>query len=547
LRFEVSERANYLGEIQKSLDENLLDSLKQELIDEKVESLAICFLFSFANPTHEKILEDHFTSLGIPISASYKILPQFREYERTSTTVINAYVSPVMNSYLQKLSNHIQDPDSLQVMQSNGGMISPGAAGKEAVRCILSGPAGGVVGMKAIADQVGLSQVIGFDMGGTSTDVSLVDDEAQISTDNSVAGFPVHIPMLSIHTVGAGGGSIAWIDAGGGLQVGPQSAGADPGPACYGKGDWPTVTDANLILGTLQEDHFLDGAMKLELQRSRAAFQNLANKLGLSIEECALGVINIANAHMARALRVISVEKGYDPRDFSLISFGGAGGLHAVALARELGIRQVIIPPQAATLSAFGMLMADVVKDYSQTVMLPGTVDQEILYAAISPLLKLGEKDLACEGFDEISICLEPSLDIRYAGQSFELNVQFSENFGPDFHATHQNTYGYSNESLAIEVVNVRVRGIGRVKKPEIAPQPNSNRHNLREAIIRFVDLFTEAGWNQTPMFDFRKLEPGHKFEGPALVVCPDSTVYLPTHSKLKMDGFRNLMIEAGN
>jgi N-methylhydantoinase A len=366
-RLEVDERVDSLGHVLQELDTAQVEGLIPRLQAGGIESVAVCFLFSFLQPGHERLVTERLRTAGILVSASHEILPEYREYERVSTTAVNAYVSPVMDGYLSHLEEQLKQstPDvSLQVMQSNGGTIQPLEARQFAVRCILSGPAGGMVASQLVAglDASGPGEpvrVITFDMGGTSTDVSLIEGTPQIITEAVISGCPIRIPMLDIHTIGAGGGSIARLDAGGALTVGPQSAGADPGPACYGKGDLPTVTDANLVLGRLSPEHFLGGQMYLYAERAWKALDKLGAEMGLSGTRAALGVVQVANAHMERALRVITVERGHDPRDFNLLSFGGAGGLHAADLARGLGIPRVLIPSLASTFSAFGMLAAD--------------------------------------------------------------------------------------------------------------------------------------------------------------------------------------------
>ncbi|MEJ2758804.1 MAG: hydantoinase/oxoprolinase family protein, partial [Anaerolineales bacterium] len=363
-RFEVDERVSHLGEVLTPLDASALSALAETLKATGVESVAVSLLFSFLHPAHEEAIQTALEDAGLFVSISSQVLPTFREYERTSTTVTNAYVSPVMDKYLAELEASLGD-DDLQVMQSNGGSIRPDEARKHAVRCILSGPAGGAVGAQAIARQTGFDKLLTFDMGGTSTDVALIDGDIHVTTEADVGGYPIGIPIINIHTVGSGGGSIAHIDAGGALRVGPESAGANPGPACYGRGSLPTVTDANLVLGRLRPDYFLGGKMSLDKDAAFRAVGELGDRLRLDAAQTALGIVQVANAHMERALRVISVERGKDPRQFALLSFGGAGGLHAADLARSLGIPQVLIPPQAATFSAFGMIMADVIKDYS--------------------------------------------------------------------------------------------------------------------------------------------------------------------------------------
>lgn len=543
-RLEVSERVNYLGQVQQPLDDEDIQALIAHCQSHDIESVALCLLFSFAHPEHEQRVAAAFEAAGFPVSSSHIILPEFREYERTSATVINAYVSPVMGRYLGKLEQALPE-DSLQVMQSNGGMIGPGRAASQAVRCILSGPAGGVVGAQAVAQAAGLERVMTFDMGGTSTDVALIDGEPQVSTASAISGLPIHIAMLTIHTVGSGGGSIAFRDAGGGLQVGPQSAGADPGPASYGKGDLPTVTDANLLLGRIQPDQFFGGQLRLDTGRAQKAFDALAATMDLDPLDCALGVIQIVNAHMARALRVISVEKGQDPRDFSLISFGGAGGLHAVELARELGMPTVIVPQHAATLSALGMLMADAVKDYSRTVMLPGDTAFSELERLLASMAAAGSADLAEEGFATSRMLVEASADLRYAGQSFELNVPLSVDVISDFHLLHQKVYGYSDQAAKVEIVNLRVKAIGRVASPQLAPAPQAAQP-LEDVLLNYAEVRYASGLVSTPLYNGEHLAPGHHISGPAIVVRKDTTILIAETDTATIDQYLNLIVTVG-
>ncbi len=367
-------------------------------------------------------------------------------------------------------------------MQSNGGVINPAEARRKGVNCILSGPAGGVIGSRLISQLASVSSssidftnIITFDMGGTSTDVSLIAGTLQVTTEAEIGGQPIAIPMLDIHTIGAGGGSIARLDPGGALRVGPESAGASPGPACYGTGELPTVTDANLVLGRLSADHFLGGKMPLHVDRAVNAIERLGRPAGLDLRHTASGVVEVANAHMERALRVISVERGHDPQDFTLLSFGGAGGLHAANLARKLGIPKVLVPPVASTLSAFGMLAADIVKDFSRTVMLPGTIGYDHLEDRIKPLEERGFQEVVEEGISTENIHLIPMLDVRYRGQSYELTVPFTNTYQEDFHQAHFEQYGYDRRGAELEIVNLRVQAVGKVPQPIIARHPQED------------------------------------------------------------------------
>ncbi len=546
LRFELDERVSHTGEILRPVDPVQVSEIISLIKSQNVNNVAICLLFSFLRPEHEQAVAAELHAAGFQVSLSSEILPEYREYERTSTTVINACVSPVVDKYLAHLESNITSLSRLRVMQSNGGHISPVEARKFGVRCILSGPAGGVIGCEYVGkmiNPVGGYRLIGFDMGGTSTDVSVIDGQTKITTDAIVSGYPIHIPLLDIHTIGAGGGSIAHVDEGGSLVVGPQSAGADPGPACYGRSDLPTVTDANLVLNRLPADHFLGGQMPLDGSRANAAISKLGDKLNLTPEQAALGVVAVANAHMERALRVISVERGHDPRRFTLLSFGGAGGLHAADLARELGIPLVLIPPLASTFSAFGMLAADVIKDYSLTVMLPGNTPLKELSAKLDVLSEQGRNDISTEGVDKSLIRLERFLDMRYQGQSYELIVPFSSNILEDFHRIHEQEYGYANTSSPVEVVNLRVRAIGLGDLPVFTPMPVHGSDPV-DAFLESRDVVFSNCVMKTPFFQAESLKHGNSIHGPAVITRSDTTILVGPKDKVEVDKYNNLLIE---
>jgi N-methylhydantoinase A len=566
LRWEVDERVASSGEVLAALDIEAIRGLPVELKEKGVQSAAVCLLFSFIYPEHEQTLGRLLQEAGLSVSLSSDVLPEYREYERASTTTVNAYVSPILERYLSSLTNSLApngEDLKLRVMQSNGGQISPAEARRYGVRCILSGPAGGIVGAISLAKLVGgqsmpdlpplfdPSRIITFDMGGTSTDVSLIDKEPRLTTESVVGGCPISVPVLDIHTIGAGGGSLALVDAGGALRVGPQSAGADPGPACYGRGELPTVTDANLVLGRISPEHFLGGEMPLVPGRAETALSALGERLGLDPVSTALGVIEVANAHMERALRLISVERGRDPglqsgAPFTLLSFGGAGGLHAVELARRLDIPYVLAPPLAATLSAFGMLAAEVVKDYTQTVMLGGDVPPQAIGAALDPMVRRGYQDLAQEGFPAGQTRVERFLDLRYKGQSYELTVPWDghEDLHPKFHAAHRLAYGYANPLAEIEIVNVRVRASGKTQPPRLTPQPVGDPDPSAALIARRPVVLENGQTVETPFFRFESLQPGHRLSGPAVVLRSDTTIWLPPDSRAGIDGFQNILIE---
>src|SRR5579863_4278096 len=496
LRFGTNERTSSDGEIlQQPPPRDLLD-LKSRVVEKRPEAIAISLLFSFANPRNENLVAAALSDLGLPLSVSHQILPEFREYERTSTVVVNAYLQPVMQRYLESLEARAQawseSPQGLKpgsserlggmaeamparrtaggkrgakarifVMQSSGGITALRSAVREPVRTVLSGPAGGVVGAAAVARRSGCQQIISFDMGGTSTDVALVDREVHGSSQTEIAGLPVGVPMLDIHTVGAGGGSIARFDAAGALRVGPESAGADPGPICYGRGTQPTVTDANLILGRLQAHRFLGGDFTLDRERTRRIVSVWLKKqrCKLSLEQFAAGVIRVVNAAMEKAIRVVSIERGYDPREFVLVAFGGAGGLHACELAQALSIPLVMVPTLPGALSAFGILVSDVVKDYSRTVLwrASDTLPFKQLDREFMSLRRRAGQDFRSEAWLG-RVRHRFSVDVRYCGQGYELNIPYTRGLGQAFRREHERRYGYSYPGREIELVTLRLR-----------------------------------------------------------------------------------------
>jgi N-methylhydantoinase A len=547
-RYEIDERVTHDGIIVKKIDPDQVTALIPVLKANNISSVAVCLLFSFVHPEHEQFIGERLRSAGFRVSLSSEILPEFREYERASTTVVNAYVSPVLDRYLSRLEKFLPPQTHLRIMQSNGGNISPTEARKFGVRCILSGPAGGVVGCEYLGKLIapgGDFRLIGFDMGGTSTDVCLLDGKTQITTEAVISGYPLHIPVLDIHTIGAGGGSIASIDSGGALRVGPESAGADPGPACYGQGTSPTVTDANLVLGRLSAEHFLDGQMPLDAARARSVLAALGEKIELTPEQAALGIVSVANAHMERALRVISVERGHDPGRFTLLSFGGSGGLHAADLARGLGCPRILIPPYASTLSAFGMLAADVIKDFTLTVMLPGNTPIPELSAQLEHLAESGQHDSFDENIPMENIQIERFLDMRYQGQSYELIVPFSDTVYTDFHRKHEQQYGYANSSAELEVVNLRVRAVLRIVPPPTCSRKICGPNPIAAFLATRRVVFTE-GPVETPFYRAEALEPGNCIQGPAVILRSDTTILVSSKDLITIDKYDNLLVEVG-
>jgi N-methylhydantoinase A/oxoprolinase/acetone carboxylase beta subunit len=543
LTFGIRERLAADGSVLEALDESAIPALVAACREREVDAVAVCLLHAYVNPAHEETIAAQFERAGFAVSASHRVLPEYREFERFSTTVVNAYVTPLMARYLGALEQRLEKSQRgvrLSIMQSNGGSISAARAKQAAVQTILSGPAAGAVGAHAVAVAAGYPRIIGFDMGGTSTDVTLIDGTIGVTTESTVGDFPVRLPIIDIHTVGAGGGSIAYIDAGGALRVGPRSAGADPGPVCYGKGTELTVTDANLLLGRLDASYFLGGRMTLDEPRTRAHAKEFAARLGVAETALAEGIVRVANANMERAIRVVSVQRGFDPRDFALLAFGGAGGMHACEIADTLDIATVIAPRHAGVLSALGMLLADVTKDYSLTVLRKAAdVTHEELRDRFAPLVARAQADLAAEGFTGDRALVECAVDVRYIGQSYEITVPFEADYRATFDARHQQTYGYANPRRGAEVVNLRVKAIGVTNKPSLpletaaavtaAPEPSARR------TARF-------GGKATSMAVYRRddLHAGMESDGPALIAGPEATTVITPAFKFRVD-------EAGN
>ena len=544
LRFGVTERILYDGAILVPLDPRELPGLAAKLRAAGVESVAVCLLFSYANPLHEKQIGRALENLKVPLSLSHEILPEFREYERTSTTVVNAYLAPVMGRYLADLEKRLGRRSTLRVMQSNGGAVRARVAIREPVRTILSGPAGGVVGAWETARRAGYARILSFDMGGTSTDVALCDGGIRITGESVIAQFPIGVPVIDIHTVGAGGGSIAYIDAGGALRVGPESAGADPGPICYGKGDRITVTDANLMLGRLQSDYPLGGTLRLHAEKVAPAFRALARRMGIGDPlAAAQGVVDVANANMEAALRVISVERGYDPRDFTLVTFGGAGGLHAADLARNLSIPRVLVPQNPGLLSALGVLLSDSVQDFSRTVMLPSAAaDPAALDRRYRELERRAFASMRREGFADRDIRLERWIDMRYRGQSYELSFPYSIRFEREFHRRHEQRYGYADAARATEIVTLRVRVRGLTAKPRMPAERPAGADPCAALLYERRSHFGGRPV-KTRFYERAHLRAGNEIAGPAVVFEYSATTAVPPGYRCRVDRFRNLEI----
>ncbi len=544
LRFGVPERVSAEGEILRSPTEEELDALVNAVRSSEAEAVAISLLFSFANPETERRVEAALRCLGLPISTSHRILPEFREYERASTTVVNAYLSPRMQNYLLNLEQRVttQHPGSrVDVMQSSGGIIPARLAAQEPARTVLSGPAGGVIGACHVARLAGFERIIGFDMGGTSTDVFLADISvgAQRSNESVVAGVPISLPMLDIHTAGAGGGSIARFDAGGMLRVGPESAGADPGPICFGRGTLPTVTDAQLLLGRLDAESFLGGGVRLDSQSTMQVMREQKGSLA-TVEEFAAGILRVVDTQMEKAIRVISVERGYDPRQFTLVAFGGGGPLHACSLARALHIPTVLIPAMPGALSAVGILLADVVRDYSRTVMLAENAIESI-EDIFTEIAQLAAADFNTEGLQGTA---QRSADIRYRRQGYELNVPFESpaHAIAAFHRLHQQRYGFSDVRKPVEIVNLRLRMVATAEPWSPAyQQPVSGDGSASCYAERLI--FFDGKLLPSRLYRREALVPGDTVLGPAMITEYTSATLLPPGCRAHVDGFRNLVI----
>lgn len=560
LRFEVGERLDYQGVVIKPLDESAVESIAEEMVRRGVESVAVSLLFSYANPEHERkvgyILKSR---LDVPITLSSEVLPEFREYERTQTIVVNAALRPVIGDYLERLEREAAQLGlnrEWQIMQSNAGITSSRGAQAQPVKIILSGPAAGVEGARFAGEQAGFSDLITLDMGGTSCDVCLIrNGKVTTTTEGMVAGYPIKVPMVDIHTIGAGGGSIAWIDKGGALRVGPQSAGADPGPVCYGKGGHqPTVTDAHLVLGRLNPESPVGGLARLDLESASRAIQGkVAVPLAMSLEEAAQGMLAVTEANMERAIRVISVERGHDPRQFVLLPFGGAGPLHGVGLAAKLGISRILVPETAGVLSALGLVQTDLAYDYVQSIVREtGKLDIDEVNAIYDLLKGRGKEEMLRDGVVDELICYQLSADMRYLGQSYELNLSLpgsrlsQEGFGmlvKEFHERHQQVYGHASPGEAVELVNLRLRAVGLMERVEVKRDGGWRAKEVQKS-SRLVH-FVEAGWLKTQVYGRDSLPAGASLEGPAIIEGRESTVVVPPHWRTSVDKFGNLIIEA--
>jgi N-methylhydantoinase A len=564
LRLEVSERVRHDGSVALALDEAGLRAAVRALKAASVQAVAISFLYSFIDPTHEnlarRVLLEEFPEAFV--SVGHDLAPEFREYERLSTAVVNAYLGPVMRSYIERLAGRLAELGLVvtpHLTQSNGGVIGFEQAARMPVRTVLSGPSTGVVAAQAVGRMAGIENLITFDMGGTSTDVALLKDGVcRMAREAEIHGYPIKAPMLDIDTVGAGGGSIAYVDSGGLLKVGPRSAGAAPGPVCYDRGNSePTVTDANVLLQTLNPTHLLGGRMKVRQDLARAAIGRLAERLGMEPMATAQGIISVVTANMARAIRVISVQRGHDPRDYTLMAFGGAGPLHVARLARELDIKRILVPRNPGILCAMGLLLTDLRADFASTRL--HTLSPAVLpdvQQAFTALLARAEAWFAEEQVSPASRQLTRTVDMRYAGQNYELAVAVPE--GPitaaslqaleaGFLQAHRQMYGFVAEEDPVQLVTFRVAAAGLVNKAQFSPQPPAGPDaTAAQTGWREIWMPEAGGFVSCPVYDREKLACGHQFEGPAVVEQMDATTVILPGMAAVVDPYLNLIVQVG-
>ena len=563
LRKEISERVTAKGDILRDVDRDEVRAVLKELKEQGVESIAVCFLFSFLNSRNEKIVEECIKEVWPEAyySVSSTILPEFREFERLSTTVINSYLGPRMKMYIHNLKQRIKEVGVTvepYITQSNGGVMSISSTIQTPVQTALSGPSAGVMGAVYIAEAAGFKDIITYDMGGTSTDVSLVKDGiAEYTTKRKVCGLPSGVPMIDVHAVGAGGGSIAQIDNAGALKVGPESAGANPGPAAYGLGNEnPVVTDANLVLGRINPHYVLGGRLKIDAELSKKAVKaKIADPMGIGTEEAALGIVKVVNSNMARAIRVITVEKGHNPSDFTLVAYGGAGPLHAVHLAQEMGIRTVLIPPAPGALCALGLLTADIKKSYVRTAIASyDEMTPEQINAVMSSLRDEGSAWLDSEKVPSERRKFHGIAEMRYVGQNYELQVEIPtenitasdiEKMKQDFFVAHEKNYGYYNPNAPVQFVNFRCEATGIVKKPNLAELETTLDDPSKAEIGRRVVHFEESGAVDCPVYDRAKFGRAERVNGPCIIEQMDSTTVVPPNTWFSIDKFGNLIIRA--
>lgn len=563
LRIGIRERLDAEGKVLIPLDEqSVLQAIHYLVQRWKVESIAVCYLFSFRNPQHERrtreLIQEQYPALSVSLSS--EIDPMFREYERTCVTTFDAYLRPVVANYIQRLETELEQlrlPGGLQVMQSRGGITSAAIAKEKPVTMVLSGPAAGVFGGKFVAEAAGVHHLLTMDMGGTSCDVALIaEGKPLLSTEGKIEHYPVRLPMVDVHTIGAGGGSIAWITEGGGLRVGPHSAGAGPGPACYGQGgDAPTVTDASVVLGYLNPEYFAGGAFPLDRQAATEVIAKLATRLGLNIPEMAYGIHRVVNAQMADAIRLVSIKRGYDPRKFALVLLGGAGPVHGGAMARDLHISTLIVPPAPGVLSAFGLLVAPIEHEHAHAFGCPADrVDLSALQKIFQKLDALGRHDMERDKVPLEEVRITRFADMRYRGQSYELMVPLQGAITPimiekavqAFHQQHEQVYGHKSEEAPVEFINVRSVHTFPLPLPPLKTREKYS--SLEEARRPSRQAFFPEwkGYVETPVYTRNKLPAGTEMEGPVILEQPDTTVVVYPGQRFVIDPVGNVIIKVG-
>lgn len=561
LRLEGDERIGADGSVVKALDEKSVEEAVKYFKEVGVEAIAICYLFSFRNPTHEKRSAEICMDLypQIPVTLSIDVAPEFREFERTSTIVINAYLLPITKNYIDSLVSRLTEKFGqidLRILQASGGSMTADVAKSHAVHMVNSGPGGGALAAGLFGALVEESKIISLDMGGTSFDVSLViNGQPRVKSEGDFEGFPVKIPMIDVEGIGAGGGSIAWVDAGSALNVGPRSAGSDPGPACYGRGgELPTVTDANLILGRLNPAYFLGAEMPLYVDLAREAIRkHVAKPLKLSVEEAAAGIIRVVNASMIGGINANTTQAGFDVREFSLLAFGGAGPLHTVEMAQEIGAQRVIIPPYCSVFSAFGAVVSDVRHDFSQTIVLSQEqASAKKLQGFFDDLEEKGKQMLKRENISQKNMGIQRLADIRYKGQSYELSIPIRQKnklkeadiaqLISDFHAYHKRVYEYGDPTEKIEFINLRIVARGSVPKIDLRKDANRKLVHAQPKENRKV-YFSPQGFLDTPIYERATLKSGQKIMGQCLIEEATSTSVIPPGWKVEVDKYENLMV----
>ncbi len=561
-RIEVPERLRNDGSVDTPLDEEAVRAAARELSEQDVKSIAVCFLYGFINTEHEelarKIILEEFPDVFV--STSHEVAPEFREYERMSTTIVNAYLGPVMQRYIQRLQQRLKGLGvgvTPQLTQSNGGVIGFDKAAGLPVRTVLSGPSTGVVAAQALGRMAGFDNIITFDVGGTSSDVALLQGGVcKLTGEADVHGYPIKAPMLDIHTVGAGGGSIAQVDTGGLLKVGPRSAGADPGPVCYGRGSTePTVTDANIVLQTLNPTEILGGRMKVRRDLAVEAVERLAAQVGMNVMDTAQGFISVVTANMAKAIRVISVQRGHDPRDYALMAFGGAGPLHAARLARELDISRVVVPLTPGTLCALGLLLTDLRSDFAASRLLELTNDAiEPVESTFANLEAQAAEWFAAESIPADRQVLTRTADMRYMGQNYELSVPLPdgevtkhtfEELARRFAEAHRQRFGFTADDEAVQLVTLRIEAAGLVRKAEFTPQPDQGPSpEAAKTGVRDVYFAEKGDFVPCPVYARESLASGNRIEGPAIVEQMDTTTVILPDMSADVDPYLNLVLK---